>query len=251
MSASKNNPPIPNTLPLSSAKTMMSSLELIGLMSPDVSLTQRVAYDVQRAPVQPSPSSLGTGALTPTDNTRSPVSEKSHSGFMNVASMTVKPGSFMHFPKDNPTPDSMSKTEPIEELEPEHIDLSESDPEPMEDTPEESDKMEAEKSSCRDTSPTLSSRTATATASPSRSSSYTASRGSRSGSWTKSSSQSVQSQRSVHITILLYTIHTIEYLLPMRSTRHFSSWLLPTLYLYHTPNHFSEFPQVRVSILGK
>ena len=219
MSASKNIPPAlppaPNTQPLMSAKTMMSSLEVRALVSPDVSQT-RVTHDSQRTPVQPSPTGfpqLVSGGQTPTDTARSPISDKSHSGFMSVSSMTTKPGSFMHYHKDVPTSDSVSRTDPAEqELENEHIDLSESDAEPMEDlaqdTPEESDKMEAEKSSCRDTSPSLSSRTATATASPSRSSSYSASRGSRSGSWTKSSSQSIQSQRSVNFTFILrITIH--------------------------------------------
>ena len=211
MSASRNNPPLsltpsPSTQLMSSAKTMMSSLELRGLISPDISLSQRATHDVQRTTVLPSPttlSQLSTGVHTPTDNIRSPVSDQSHSGFMklDVPSITMKPGSFMHYHKDIPTPDSATKADPVElveELENELVDLSESDPEAMEDvaqeTPEESDKMEAEKSSCRDTSPSISSRTATATASPSRSSSYTASRGSRSGSWTKSSSQSAQSQ---------------------------------------------------------
>ncbi|KAI6654727.1 hypothetical protein LOD99_2606 [Oopsacas minuta] len=197
-----NNPPIlphppsPTTQHMTSAKTMMSSLEVRGLIRPEVSLIQKRVQDAPKTTPIPSPSNPppSTGGDTPQSD--------SHSGFMKLESpsITMKPGSFMHYHEDMSPQESVSRVsnvEQIDELENEIIDLSDSsDAEAMEettqDTPEESDKMDAEKSSYRDTSPSLSSRTATAT--PSRSSSYTASRGSRSGSWTKSSTLSKRSR---------------------------------------------------------
>ena len=146
---------------------------------------------------------------TPSDQTRdrtkspqTPKSDPSLSGFMKpeAIGLGMKPGSFMLYPKGIPT--AVSPDEPELSADPYSgpVDLSDSPEfEQMEDTApesiEESDRMDEEKSSCRDTTPSLSSRTATV--SPSRSSSFSMSRGSRSRSWTKSSSQSNQSKRSV------------------------------------------------------
>ena len=176
----------PNMQPMTSAKTMMSSLEMRGFVAPEMSRNQVRVQDVQKTTSVPSPTNPApsTGGETPQSDT--------HSGFMKVDAhvRTMKPGSFMHYHKNVPSQES--KLDSVE-LENEHIDLSDtSEAEAMDevgqDSPDESDKMDADKSSFRETSPSLSSRTVTA--SPSRSSSYTASRGSRSGSWTKSSSLS-------------------------------------------------------------
>ena len=181
-----------NMQPMTSAKTMMSSLEMRGFMAPEISRNQIKVQDAQKTTPVPSPTNPApsTGGDTPQSET--------HSGFMKIDahSRTMKPGSFMHYHKDMPSQESkFDSVDALGELENELIDLSDtSEAEAMDeigqDSPDESDRMDADKSSFRESSPSLSSRTVTATASPSRSSSYTASRGSRSGSWTKSSSLS-------------------------------------------------------------